>query len=139
MDPKVVLVADDEAVVRNFVVFALRRENFIVHSTSKPDEALQVFRNQAIDLLLTDIQMGDGMNGVELAEQIMEEKPGTKVLVMSGFPEKELPATEKNLPFLSKPFTAAILIERVRELLESKITVQSETKNSSSKSKIKTG
>src|SRR5260370_26597068 len=94
MDPKVVLVADDEAVVRNFVVFALRRENFIVHSTSKPDEALQVLRNQAIDLLLTDIQMGDGMNGDELAEQIMEEKPGTKVLVMSGFPEKELPATE---------------------------------------------
>ena len=64
------------------------------------------------------------MNGVELAERILEEKPETKVLVMSGFPEKELLASEKKLPFLRKPFIPAILIEAVERTL-SKIPVKS--------------
>lgn len=43
--------------------------------------------------------LGDGVNGVEVARRILQEKPGTKVLLMSGYLEKEVLAAEK-LPFL---------------------------------------
>jgi CheY-like chemotaxis protein len=72
-----VLLAEDEPVVSNFVRAALEREGFIVVLASSAEQALQVIGNLAVDLLLTDVQMGDGMNGVELAAQIMREKPGT--------------------------------------------------------------
>src|SRR5262249_4621290 len=120
---QVVLLAEDDAMVSNFVSFLLQREGFVVLSAWDGEEALQVSRNNAIDLLLTDVRMGGGMNGVELAERIIKEKPGTKVLVMSGFSENELMATEKKLPFLPKPFLPAVLIERVREALGLTTTV----------------
>jgi DNA-binding NtrC family response regulator len=123
------LLAEDERTVRNFVAIALQREKFVILPTCNGTEALQVFRSHVhIDLLLTDVQMGDGMSGIELAERIREEKPGTKVLVMSGFPENNLMAAQKKLPFLKKPFTPAILTEAVRDVLGSKIPAQSETK-----------
>ena len=56
-------------------------------------------------------------NGIELAEHILEEKPGTKVLVMSGLPNSLALAAEKGYPSLAKPFTSITLTERVREVL----------------------
>jgi DNA-binding response OmpR family regulator len=123
--PQIVLLTEDESVVSNFVSRALEREGLTVLIAFNAEQALEVFRNEAIDLVFTDVNLSNGMNGVELAERILAEKPGTKVLVMSGFPEKELLAAEKNLSFLRKPFTAAILIAAIREVL-SRIPAQSE-------------
>jgi YesN/AraC family two-component response regulator len=67
------------------------------------DEALRIARTQDIDPLLTDVQMGSGMNGIELAERLNEEKPGIKTFVISGFPESETLVAENGLPYLSKP------------------------------------
>jgi DNA-binding NtrC family response regulator len=126
---QIVLLAEDEPLVSNFVSLSLERAGFVVFLACNAEKARQVFRNEVIDLLLTDVQMGDGMNGVELAERIMEEQPGTKVLVMSGFPEKEVLTKEGSLPFLRKPFTIAILTDAIREVLGSQTpATQSEMK-----------
>jgi two-component system, cell cycle sensor histidine kinase and response regulator CckA len=119
MHQTVVLVADDEALVRNFAALVLQREQFVVIPACNGTEALQLCRiHDGIDLLLTDVQMGDnGMNGIELAVRVMAEKPGVKVLVMSGMPNTETIALDKGLPFLSKPFTLEDLTRRVREVL----------------------
>src|SRR5437867_1959493 len=109
-----VLLVEDDSIVRHFVIACLERKNFIVLPARDGAEALEIIRNRLkVDLLLTDVNLGESMNGIEVAKHIMEQKPGTKVLVMSGFPEKELLATEEKLPFLRKPFTTAVLIERV--------------------------
>jgi len=125
---QIVLLAEDEPLISSFVSLSLERAGFVVFLACNAEKALQVFRNETIDLLLTDVQMGDGMNGVELAERIRDEQPGTKVLVMSGFPEKEVLTKERTLPFLRKPFTPAILTEAVRDVLESQPPTQRETK-----------
>jgi len=57
----------------------------------------------------------------------LEEKPGTKVLVMSGSLDSLAVAAKRGYPFLEKPFTIRRLIERVREVLAAKIPVKSET------------
>jgi len=115
---ELILLAEDDPTSRKFVIASLERENFIVFPASSGAEALQVYQNIVkVDLLLTDVRMGDGLNGLELSERIANERPETKVLVMSGFPEIEIEAAARHLPFLSKPFTHEDLIARVREVL----------------------
>ena len=53
------------------------------------------------------------------------ERPGIAVLVMSGLPEAEFLARERNLRFLAKPFTPAKLLEGVRQVLASNISAHS--------------
>ncbi len=120
-----VLLVDDDDIVRNFIVASLEGGNFMVLAASDAAEALEIFMGRLkLDLLLTDIQLETGMNGIELAERIIEEKPETKVLVMSGFPNREIEAAQMRLPFLRKPFTSAVLTQTVREVLGSKIPPQ---------------
>ena len=88
-----VLLVEDDSVVRNFIVASLERENLIVLAACDGAEALEIFRTRLkVDLLLTDVQLETGMSGIELAERIIEERPGTKVLVMSGYPDREIEA-----------------------------------------------
>jgi FixJ family two-component response regulator len=70
---------------------------------------------------LTDFEMGDGLNGIELGSRILAERPDLPVLVMSGFPDAEGMSVENGMPFLAKPFTPGSLRQRVREVLASKI------------------
>jgi DNA-binding NtrC family response regulator len=123
-----VLLAEDEAAIRTVVAISLQQE-YSVLPVSDADEALRVARSHVnIALLLTDVQMcGSSMNGIELAERMLEEKPGTKVLVMSGCPGSLTLAAEKGYPFLEKPFTVSRLTERVREVLAA-IPAHSETR-----------
>jgi CheY-like chemotaxis protein len=100
----VVLLVEDDAAVRTFAAASLQEEHFYVLQASDGDEALRVARShESIDLLLTDVEMGDGLNGIELGSRILAERPGLPVLVMSGFPDAESMAAEKGMPFLAKP------------------------------------
>jgi CheY-like chemotaxis protein len=129
MNQGVVLLAEDEPVVRQLVALTLQHENFLVLPTCDAEEALEAFRNHSnIDLLLTDVQMGTGMNGVDLAERILKDNSRIKAIVMSGFPDSELLAAQKNLPFLGKPFLPSVLINKVREVLGPENSAQSESR-----------
>jgi CheY-like chemotaxis protein len=126
-EPGCCFAVEDEPAVRQLVAFTLQQENFIVLPASNASEALQLLQSHGdVDLLLTDVQM-KGMNGLELAEHILRERPGAKALVISGFPDSEILAARRGLPFLSKPFLPTVLVERVRELLMTKVPAQPET------------
>ena len=117
-----VLLAEDEAAIRKLVAVSLQKE-YSVFPACDADEALRVARShENITLLLTDIQMyGGSMNGIELAEHVLAEKPGTKVLIMSALPDSLALAAEKGYASLAKPFTSTTLTERVREVLAAKL------------------
>jgi len=117
-----VLIADDEEAVRSLAATVLERAGFLVLPACNGETALEIFRNGGVkvDALLTDVQMGSGINGIALAEHVLHEKPEIAVLVMSGFSEAELLARERNLRFLAKPFTPAKLVEQVRQVLAPK-------------------
>jgi DNA-binding NtrC family response regulator len=121
-----VLLAEDEDTFRITIIRLLQRENFLVHPCCSGEEALEIAqRTVTIDILLTDLKMGSGMNGFDLAERLLNERPGIAVLVMSGFYGAEAMAAERRLPFLAKPFKSAVLIERLREVLASKVPAES--------------
>jgi len=136
MTQAVVLLVEDEPDLRQLLTFVLQQESFIVLPACDSGGALEIFHNHRnVDVLLTDVQLGARMNGVQLAEHILQEEPTTKALLISAIPESGTPAAERGLPFLSKPFLPNALIKRVREVLELKIPAQSETAQSEPKSK----
>jgi two-component system cell cycle sensor histidine kinase/response regulator CckA len=126
MSQIVVLLAEHEPAVRQLIALTLQQENLIVLPACDAAEALEIFRTHGnIDLLLTGVYLGEGVSGFELAERILDAKPGSKVLVISGFPGSEVLAAENGLPYLGKPFLPSELIQRVRQVLATRIPVKS--------------
>uniref|UniRef100_Q01TA5 Response regulator receiver protein n=1 Tax=Solibacter usitatus (strain Ellin6076) TaxID=234267 RepID=Q01TA5_SOLUE len=114
----VILVADDEPSVRNVVTTLLLDAGYFVLSAADGHEGLELSRryNGAIDLLITDVNM-PRMNGTNLCGHLIEERPGIKVLMMSGADMREIVSQNATMPFLPKPFDGKTLKARVREIL----------------------
>jgi PAS domain S-box-containing protein len=118
-----ILVVEDQSEVRKLTVEALKLYGYRVMDAANGDDALHLCRSwpAPIDLMITDIIM-PGITGPEVADQLAALRPGTKVLYISGYPE-DLVANQgvldPGVAYLSKPFTAVALAEKVRGVLNS--------------------
>ena len=93
---KRVLVAEDEDLVRDYLIDALENDGFVVASANSGDAALILLKNDpdAFDMLLTD-QMMPGLSGIELARRAIELHPGLPVIICSAYsPEDIRPMAE---------------------------------------------
>ncbi|MGE5189555.1 MAG: PAS domain-containing protein [Gemmatimonadota bacterium] len=118
-----ILLVEDNADVREAVGALLRAMGHEVTTSCHGEDALQVIDGgePGFDLLITDVIM-PGMSGQELASRIQDRNPGMKVLFMSGYPDKALVQDgilSDGINFLQKPFAAAVLGKKVRELVGS--------------------
>ncbi|MBC5763914.1 ATP-binding protein [Ramlibacter albus] len=87
----------------------------VVHAV-QPDEALEVLgRDQRFDLVLTDIVMPGGMDGLQFQAELRRLYPKLPVVLMTGYAEKLGEAEAKNLVVLPKPFDAGLLVRTLRE------------------------
>ncbi len=117
-----ILVVEDEEAVRTLVRRVLTRAGYRVAEAASPNDAIAIANDgleSDIDLLLTDLVM-PGMNGVELAEKLLDLMPGTPVVFMSGYAEGEVArgqTTHGTHHFLAKPFTPAVLVQLVDHVL----------------------
>ncbi len=116
------LVVEDDAPVRELAVRSLQAAGFRVLEASDGDEALAVASRcpDPIALLVTDVVM-PGMNGLELADRLRAVRPGTRVLLLSGYPDSAFSKHEQEpaaWPLLNKPYTPLELSTRVRETLD---------------------
>lgn len=116
--PMVILVAEDHEDVRLAIWNLLKADGFTVLSADDGKTALELSRSYpgTIDLLLSDIDM-PRMGGVELCRVITAERPGTKVLMISGGVESAEQVRMKGLPYLQKPFSGTALRESITALL----------------------
>ena len=114
----IILVADDEVMIRNLVTILMQRQGYIVLSASDGQEGLELSRKYPgpIDLVITDIEM-PRRNGTDLCAHLLQERPGIKVIVMSGADMSEIVDQNITLPFLPKPFDGGALLARVRAVL----------------------
>jgi len=103
------LLVDDEDLVRASTADMLTDLGYSVVEAPSAEEALQHIRNGVHpDLLVTDHLM-PGMNGTDLARIISSERPGVKILLVSGYAEAE--GIAPDLPRLTKPFRSDELAE----------------------------
>ena len=118
---KTVLLTEDEDDVRELIQDMLAAHGYEVLAARDPADAMiraSAFQGK-IDLLLTDVVMPGG-NGRDLARRLTATRPGTKVLYISGYPEHGAQpgsVLEPGAPFLAKPFTREVLLQKIRELL----------------------
>ena len=116
-----VLLVEDSDAVRDVVTCMLESDGLTILQATGGEEALALARRgeAPIDLLLTDIVM-PGMSGVELADRLERERPGMRILFMTGFAEEAVVKEGilgKRRECIGKPFTREQIAKRVRELL----------------------
>jgi PAS domain S-box-containing protein len=117
-----VLLVEDQENVRKFLRAVLSRSGYRVVEAVNGSDALTVAGDfiGTIDLLVTDLIM-PLMNGQELAERLMVDRPNTKVLFMSGYAKETIGGRGIDMPglvYLQKPFAPSQLIAKVREALQ---------------------
>ncbi|MDQ2080112.1 PAS domain S-box protein [Xanthobacteraceae bacterium Astr-EGSB] len=115
-----ILVVEDDDMVRNFVVAQLRNLGYRPLTAVDGASALAIVdAGTPFDLLFTDVVM-PGMNGGELAEAVLQRRPGTPVLYTSGFTENaELDSAllAGGVHMLPKPYRKGDLARKLREVL----------------------
>jgi len=116
-----VLVVEDEQSIRDLLERVLTNAGYKVLIASTCSEALGICEDpdEPVDLLLTDLIMPD-MRGTELALLVKSRWPQIRMLLMSGYTDSETGELEEvgeEIEFISKPFSPAALLEKIREVL----------------------
>lgn len=116
-----VLVVDDELSVRTLVRRALENEGFCVLTACDGPEAIELFRrHRQIACVLLDLSM-PGLDGEETLSRLRQVRGDVRVLLCSGYGERDLTRRFGNkdvLGWLPKPFNLADLIRHVRQAME---------------------
>lgn len=110
-----ILLAEDDEVMRVYLVRALQRSGYAVSAVDRGTAALaEIERGERFDLLLTDIVMPE-MDGIELAQKASVIVPDMRVMFITGFSAVTLRAGEAmpQAKVLSKPFHLRDLVLEV--------------------------
>ena len=116
-----ILVVEDEEAVRQFTETLLEELGYRVLAADNGEHALETSEQYAgkIDLLLTDVVM-PGIQGPQLARELLVKRPGIPILYVSGYTDPKILADlhlEERMAFLQKPFSRDALREKIRDLL----------------------
>ncbi|WP_116811029.1 ATP-binding protein [Steroidobacter cummioxidans] len=116
-----VLVVDDEPTVRMLITDVLEELGYTVIEAADSGAGLRVLQSDVrIDLLVSDVGLPGGMNGRQMAEAARQQRPGLKVIFITGYAENSVIGNghlEPGMHMLTKPFAVGTLAARVRELM----------------------
>jgi signal transduction histidine kinase/ActR/RegA family two-component response regulator len=115
-----ILVVDDLPPQREIACAMLQRMNYRPLAAESGEDALALLKEQAVDLLILDMIMDGGMDGLDTYREIIKMYPGQKAIVASGFSESERVREVQRLGAglcLKKPYTVEELAEAVQQEL----------------------
>ena len=120
---EVVLVIDDESLIRMLVAEVLTEAGYAVIEAPDGPAGLEVLEsNVRIDLLITDVGLPGGMNGRQVADAARVSRPALKVLFITGYAENAVVGSGgglgKGMFVVTKPFQMESLAEKVREIIK---------------------
>jgi two-component system cell cycle sensor histidine kinase/response regulator CckA len=119
-----ILYVEDEESVRSSTVHVLTSLGYTVLIAANGDGVLRVLESEAsdeIDLLFSDVVLPD-VGGRELADLVLEQRPGTRLLFTSGYMDDAMlrrHGIEETDAFLQKPFSPADLAHMIRQVMDS--------------------
>src|SRR5437868_3195237 len=120
MAETILLVEDDES-LRRLAQRLLTKLGYTVHVAPDAWAAIEVCQDpaQTINLLITDVFMPD-IGGPELAQRLLQMRPGMKVLYVSGAADalNDAGVLERSANFLQKPYTQEQISTKIREILD---------------------
>jgi two-component system, cell cycle sensor histidine kinase and response regulator CckA len=116
-----ILVVDDVQMQREICMEILTQLGYCVRSVASGEEAVHYLESRRVDLLVLDMIMDPGINGLETYKKIIELHPGQKAVIASGFSESNLVREAQMLgagPFLKKPYTMEQIGSTVKRVLQ---------------------
>jgi CheY-like chemotaxis protein len=118
---KHILIVDDEDKVAFFLRESLEElgQDFVVESAGSAEEALEKIAAEPFDLVISDLRM-PGIDGLELLEQVKEQNPATRLILMTAYGSDEVEAEARRLEiyqYITKPFHVSDLIEAASDAL----------------------
>jgi len=118
-----VLVVEDEPVLREMAHLILEDCGYKILEAPSGRKAIEVWNEHsaAIDLLLTDMVMPEGISGMDLAQRLQASNPKLKIVFASGYSMDDLDTSflrQGHATFLQKPYTHATLAKAVRDCLD---------------------
>lgn len=117
----VVLVVEDEALLRLDAFDTLDRAGFEVCEAASASEALVVLdQRHDVAVVVTDVEMPGPLNGLDLARQVRKTRPEVAIILVSGRTRPQPEEIPQEVEFLSKPYRTSTLITRVRAAAEKK-------------------
>lgn len=112
-----VLVVEDEFLVRMFAVEVAQEAGFDVISVGTGDDAIAVLEERAdVCLVFTDVNMPGSMDGIKLARAVRERWPPVELIVTTGRGYIEMEDLPERGRFLAKPYDAGGLTRAFREM-----------------------
>ena len=123
-----ILLVDDDTSLLKLLSIRLEAEGYRVQTAESGEEAIQVLRNEPIELMVTDLRM-DGISGMELFGQVRHFYPGLPVIIMSaqGTIPEAVAATQKGVfEFLTKPIDKDKLLATIEAALKQSGSTQGE-------------
>jgi signal transduction histidine kinase/ActR/RegA family two-component response regulator len=115
-----VLVIDDLEDQRRVALAMLDKLGYSAHAVSGGEEALEYLKEHSVDILLLDMIMDPGINGLETYRRIIDIHPGQKAVIASGYSLSEDVVAAQGIgagPFIKKPYTLGKLGFAIKEEL----------------------
>ena len=112
----VVIVIEDEPIVRTHIADEFRARGWHVIEAASGEQAVDLIGANRIDVVFTDIALAGAMSGWEAAEALRENVPDVPVLYTSGRPNDPMRQVKDSL-FVGKPYDPAFVIEMCHSLL----------------------
>src|SRR5688500_17588790 len=119
MNPKTVLVVDDDADILKLLSLRLTAAGYIAQAASSGEQALGAIAISRPDVVITDLKMG-GMDGLALFEAIQKQMPTLPVIILTahGTIPEAVEATKRGVfGFLPKPFDGKMLLDQVAQAI----------------------
>jgi DNA-binding NtrC family response regulator len=118
---KRILVIDDDRETCNFLTEIFEEERWQVTASQTADDARSQFEQIQFDLVVSDINLGGGVNGIEMLKRFKASSPTTEVILISGFGTLDTAiqaVREGAFDFISKPFNVNEVIATARRALK---------------------
>lgn len=116
-----VMVVDDDGGMRGLVADFLSGEGYGVSAFDNAENAVDALVEAETDLILSDLKMGGGMNGIEFLAEVKERRPETEIIIMTAYGSIDLAVKAIKAGayhFITKPFQLKELLQIVEKAIE---------------------
>jgi YesN/AraC family two-component response regulator len=115
--PIVVLIVEDEALIRMDVADYISRPDITTLEAANADEALQILSERSdVDVIFTDVNMPGSMDGLQLAERVRELQSEIGIIIASGMVRVARSTLPSNIVFYEKPYDLEEVSASIRKL-----------------------
>ena len=114
-NPLVILLVEDEVLVRMIAVDVLSEAGFTVLESASAEEALRLLETRPdVQVLFTDVNMPGALDGLGLAQTVHERSPGVGILIGSGRIRPDPGELPPGTRFIAKPYASSALTDAIR-------------------------